>query len=157
MNFQINVSDILSLLALLFSIYSFKKTLDFNKRQNEFIETNDKLNKILIEKEKEEIISKKSADISANFINLGKSNYRLKVFNRGQCAATNVKIEILEGKDLFIASDIISKFPVEILDRQQCVELFTPFCGNSSDKVKIKFIWDDESGNEKFKIVTPIA
>lgn len=156
MNIQINTTDILSFLALLFSIYSFKKTFDFNKRQNEFIETNDKLNKILIEKEKEDIISKKSADISANFTNLGNSSYRLKVFNRGQCAATNVRIEILEGKDLFVESEINSKFPIEILDRQQCIELITPFCTNSSDKAKIKFIWGDESGNEKFKIVTPI-
>jgi len=157
MNFQINVSDIIAFVALLLSGYTIKKTIDFNKRQNEFIETNDKLNKLLIEKENEDSLTKKKADLSANFVNLGKSEYRLKIFNRGYNFAKNVRIEILEGNDLFIENDVNSKFPIEILERQQGVELITPFESGSSSKAKIKLIWDDETGNDRFNIITPIV
>ena len=154
MNFYFSISDILALLALILSAYSFKKIFDFNKKQNEFIETNDKLNKLLIEKEKEDLHAKKSADISANFIKLGRSDYRIKVFNRGQSTARNVRIEILEGKDLFFKDDINSKFPIETLERHQGIELNVPLDNQSPDKAKIKFIWDDETEKDKYNIVT---
>lgn len=157
MNFQFNISDIIAILALFISGYSIIKTVGFNKKQKEFIETNDKLNRLLLEKENEETKAKKSADLSANFLNTG-NNYVLKVFNRGQSAAKNVRIEIIEGSDIFIPHDIEDKFPVEILDRQQSVELYAPFdSATSSRKAKIKIIWDDEVGNDRENIVTPIA
>lgn len=156
MNFQFGISDLLALLALIFSAYSLKKTLDFRKKQNEFIETNDKLNKLLISKEEEDLLTKKSAEVSANFIRLGRSEYRLKVFNKGESLARNVRIEIIEGNDFFFKDDINSKFPLEILERHQSIELITPVNKESPDKARIKFIWDDETGKDKFNIVTPV-
>ena len=154
MNYQFSVSDIAALLALILSAYSFKKTLDFNKKQNEFIETNDKLNKLLIEKEKDDLLAKKSADISANYVKLGRADYRIKVFNKGQSTANNVRIEILEGKDLFFQDEINSKFPIETLERQQGIELIVPLDNQSPDKSKIKFIWDDETGKDRNNTVS---
>lgn len=157
MNFQINVSDILALIAILIAAYSFKKTIDFNKKQNEFVETNDRLNKLLIEREKEELLTKNSADLTANFIKAGSGNYRLIVFNRGQSAAKDVRIEIMEGHDIFITGDINTKFPLEILERQQSVKLIAAVDNQSSNKAKIKLVWNDESGNDKFNIITPVV
>ena len=62
---QVDLGDIVALLALGLSAYSMKKTFDFNKRQNDFIETNNKLNKLLLEKECQDALHQKKADISA--------------------------------------------------------------------------------------------
>lgn len=102
MALHVGASEIISTAALLLAIYSAKNTVDFNKRQKEFIETNDKLNQLLLEKEKQESLVQKQADISANFVNVGKSSYRLKVFNRGKTAAQNVRMEFPSGNEILI-------------------------------------------------------
>ncbi|HEY1731070.1 MAG TPA: hypothetical protein VGG15_04950, partial [Terriglobales bacterium] len=77
------VSAAISLLAFAMSVYSTKKTVEFNKRQQEFIDTNDKLNKMLLQREEQDTLAQKQADLSANFIKISQNNYRLKLFNRG--------------------------------------------------------------------------
>ncbi|SFP58443.1 hypothetical protein SAMN03159463_04513 [Mesorhizobium sp. NFR06] len=155
MGLQIDLGDIVALLALGLSAWSMKKTFDFNKRQNEFIETNERLNQLLIEKESLENESLRKADISANFIAIGKGE-RLKVFNRGRGTARNVRIEILDGEELFMSSDIGRKFPVPILEQHQSVELIVSRHMQSPNRAHIKLVWDDESGTNREKELTPV-
>lgn len=115
MPIQIDTSDILAAIALFLSGYSIKKTNDFNEKQNEFIETNDKLNKLLLEKEIQDASNKNKADISANFINIGSSKRRLKIFNKGIGTARNIRIEFPEGNDLFFENDLSRKLPIPVL------------------------------------------
>jgi Tfp pilus assembly pilus retraction ATPase PilT len=155
MAFSIGLSDFFALSALILSAYSIKKTVDFNKRQKEFIETNDKLNKMLLEKESQDALQQKKADISANFIDIGKNNYRLKVFNKGKSTANNIRIDFPEGNELFIDSDVKRKFPVPILEQHQYVELLTASSLGSPNRITIKLLWDDEYKKDNEKILTP--
>lgn len=151
----LSLSDIVASLALLLSGYSIKKTVDFNKRQKEFIETNDKLNKMLLEKETQDALQQRKADISANFIKIDKNNYRLKVFNKGKNTAKNIRIEFPEGNELLIKSDVNRKFPVPILEQHQSVELIAIIYYGSPNRIKIKLSWDDDYGVDNEKILTP--
>ena len=146
---EIRINDIISLLALILAIYSTKRTFDFNNRQKKLIETTDKLNKLLIEKENEYRRANKSADLTASY----SSNDRVIIFNRGQSAAKNVRIEILSGIDIFIKDDLESKFPIEILDRQQNIEVFAAIHSESSRKANIKLTWDDTNGIDNTKTI----
>jgi hypothetical protein len=155
MPIQIDLGDIVALLALVVSAYSIKKTSDFNKRQNEFIETNDKLNKLLLEKENAELIHKNKADISVNFIKTGKNNHRLKVFNKGNNTAKNIRMEFPDGNSLLYSSDLDTKLPIPILEQHQSIELLAIVGFGSDIRMTVKLIWDDDSGNDNEKILMP--
>jgi hypothetical protein len=155
MPIQIDLGDIVALLALGVSAYSMKKTSDFNKRQNEFIETNDKLNKLLLEKECTELMHKNKADISVNFIKTGKNNHRLKVFNKGNNTARNVRMEFPEGNSILHSSDLDTKLPIPIMEQHQSVELLAIVGFGSDSRMTIKLIWDDDFGSNNEKILMP--
>lgn len=151
----IDFGDIVAFCALCLAAYSTKKTFDFNRRQKEFIETHDALNKLLLRKESNEAINELSADLSANFIKLGSNQHRLKVFNKGKGIAKNVRIEFPEGNDLVLSIDIESKFPVPILEQFQSVELIASVGFGSPSRMAVKLIWDDDEKHDKSKVVTP--
>lgn len=112
---------------------------------------NSKLTKRLLLKEAGVAEAKARADLCANFLKIGKS-HRLKIFNRGNAAARNVRIELLDADDhCFIQSDIDSKFPHESIEPHQSVELMASVHLGSKSKHRISLIWDDEfkSNNEK--------
>ena len=150
---HISVSDIIAFAALSLSLYSTKKTIDFNKRQKEFIETQDKLNLVLLEKERQESIGHRQADISANLVNIGRS-YRVKVFNRGKATARNVRIEFSANDGVLIPGDVDSKFPLQTLEPFQAVELLATIHMGSPSKMDLTFTWNDASGDDRKKIVT---
>ncbi|MEH6595202.1 MAG: hypothetical protein V7736_06600 [Colwellia polaris] len=155
MPIQIDLGDVVALLALGVSAYSMKKTSDFNKRQNEFIETNDKLNKLLLEKESTELTHKNKADVSVNFIKTGKNNHRLKVFNKGNNTARNVRMEFPEGNSMLHSSDLDTKLPIPIMEQHQSVELLAIVGFGSDSRMTIKLIWDDDFDNNNEKILMP--
>ena len=149
-------SDIIAVIALLFSGFALWSTYTFNKRQTSFIENQEKLNNLLLKKEKNEAINDKRADLGANIIKLGNNDYRLKIFNKGKSTARNVQIYFPEGNDILIDSEINEKFPLESLDYQQSVELIA--CISLGIKIKhiIKLCWVDdcEEYNEKHVTLT---
>lgn len=113
---------------------------------------NSQLTKRLLRKEDGEAETRLRADLGANFVKIGRNNYRLKVFNRGSSNARNVRIEFDSGEsDCFIQSDIDSKFPHECLEPHQGVELIAAIHMGSKSKHPLKLMWDDDfkSGNEK--------
>ena len=153
MGFQISAAEIISTAALLLSIYSTKKTVDFNRRQKQFIETNDKLNQLLLQKEQQESLIQKQGDISASFVKIGR-DYRLKVFNKGKTIATNIRVEFPSGNEILIESDLKDKFPMPRLEPFQSVELIAAVHMGSPRRMDIKLIWDDPSGSDRDKVVT---
>ncbi len=126
-------------------------------KTNKFGETTDRLNRLLIEREQAEGITSKQADLSTNIIKLGKSGYRLKIFNRGKGVAHNVKlIDMDKDNTVLIANDIQHKFPVPILEQHQSVELAAAVTHGSGPRIHIKLIWDDETGKNHEKELTPV-
>lgn len=155
MAIEINFGDIVASIALLLSGYATWKTFKFNERQKSLIESQEKLNNLLLEKEEQETESTKKADLGTTFLKIGSSKYKLKVWNKGKSPAKNVRIEFPEGNDVLIDSDIERKFPLETLDRHQSVELIAAVHMGSKSKHVIKLVWDDESGNDNEKITYP--
>ena len=142
-------SAIVALVALIISVISMHKA-------NKFDSTADRLNRMLIEREQAEGIASKKADLSANMIKTGKSDYRLKIFNRGKGTACNVRLIDLAGdSSVLISSDIQRKFPRPILEQHQSVELIAAVTLSASPCGHIKLQWDDETGADHEKELTP--
>ena len=155
MPIKIDLSDIVALLALGLSLYSMRKTFEFNRRQNEFAETANKLNTLLLEKESQDALDQKRADISADFIKVSQNERSLRVFNKGRSLARDVRIEFPEGTGALIPDEVQDKFPIPILEQDQSVELIAAVTFGSSSRMTIKLIWNDESGADNEKTLTP--
>lgn len=144
-------SAIVAFVALIVSAISLHKS-------NKFSATADRLNRLLIEREQADGIASKRADLSANIIKVGKTNYQLKVFNRGKGVARNVRlIDLDQGNSLLIAADIQRKFPVLVMEQHQSVELIAAITLGSRPCVHIKLLWDDETGKDNEKELTPVV
>jgi len=118
-------------------------TIKFNKRQEIFEETTRRLNEILIEKEKKEIILQLKADVSANIYKSSRNNYRMKVFNRGKGDANNVRIFVEDNNQIINQEEINSKFPYSKLAPLQNTELMLYIHMSSPRTLIVKLMWDD--------------
>lgn len=143
-------------LALLLAGISLYKNHRSDKRQDELAATTEQLNRLLIERETQAGQDSKRADLSANLITVGKSNWRLKVFNRGKGTARNVRLIDLQEEGSVLAQNIIrQKFPVPILEQHQWVEVAALQLMAGPARARIKLIWDDETGSDHEKELTP--
>jgi len=141
---------LIALAALIVSLVSLHKT-------NKFGETTDRLNRVLIERQTAESLAERKADVSANLYQRGKNDYRLKVFNKGKGRAKNVRITDLDdnGDSLLMADEIREKFPLPILEQHQSVDLLACVTLGSHLKTHIKLHWDDDTGKDHEKELTP--
>ncbi|HAX91387.1 MAG TPA: hypothetical protein DCY07_04165 [Rhodospirillaceae bacterium] len=155
MSITIDVGNIIAAIALLFSGYATWKTSRFNERQKALIESQEKLNQLLLEKEAKEAASDKKADIGASFIKLGNSKYRLKIWNKGNADARNIRIEFPEGNDIVNQSEVDAKFPLETLDTYQSVELVASVHMQTKGKHTIRLTWSDDFSQQNEKVVYP--
>ena len=150
---SISISDIAAFSALVVAIWSAVQTGRFNRRQNAFAETAERLNQLLIDKEALESQAQRKADVGANFVKIAKSDYRLKVFNRGPVAARNVRLEFLAGGEVMIASELKQKLPIPALERHQTVELIASINMQSPRRAHMRIQWDDDAGTDQHKEV----
>lgn len=155
MSVTINTGDVIAGLAFLMSAYATWRTILFNERQKALIESQEKLNNLLLKKEKNEEVSNMKADLGASFIKLGSNKYRLKLWNKGNATARNVYIEFPDGNDVIMKSDIEEKFPLESLEKYQSVEVNASVCFNTKRKHTINIVWDDSSKKHNEKLVYP--
>lgn len=142
-NITVDSGDIIASLALLFSVYATFKTVQFNNRQQDVIKSQAKLNQLLLDKESAGVEMDRQADLSASFLKLGNSKYRLKVYNKGKAPARQVTISFPEGNEVISESDINSKFPLQLLDVHQSVELIASVHMGTKSKHLVKLEWDD--------------
>lgn len=149
MNFD--AGDVIACLALILSGYATWRTGRFNEKQKSLIEGQKELTNLLLEKEKGDVLDDKKADLGATFVKLGSSKHRLKIWNKGNATARNVKLEFPEGNDVLIQSDIDEKFPLESLEKHQSVELIAAVHMGTRRKHVIRLIWEDDAQeyNEK--------
>lgn len=153
---DMDLGDLAAVVALGLSAYSIWTTNSFNRRQKTFIETNERLTQLLIEKESSESVAQKRADVSADFWKAGKHDWRLKIYNKGQGTARNVRMTVLDDSDLFLDGDIARKLPTPILERHQSVELIAAVDMGSPSRVHIRLEWDDDAGSDWAKELTPV-
>lgn len=149
MELSITFSDGAALFALAVAIWSAVQTGRFNRRQNEFSETAERLNQLLIEREAAEKSGAQKADVSANFVKISKNDYRLKVFNRGPAGARNVRLEMLTGEELVGKRELAQKFPFPSLERQQHVDVLVCMTLGSPRRAHMRLTWDDDAEQDR--------
>ena len=140
--------DVIAGLALVLSVVAMG-------RQKSLIRGQKLLNQRLLEREENEAQADRKADLDAGFIKLGKNNWRLKIHNKGKAAARNVTIVRAEEDDLLIQSDVDSKFPLEVLESMQSVELLAAVVMGSKSKHTIDLRWADDFSDSNEKTVYP--
>jgi len=150
----VSVGDGIAALALLLSGYAAFTTTRFNARQRKLIDGQERLNEILFAREAAEASGAKQAELGAGFVKLG-NNYRLKVWNRGKAPARRVRLEFPEDNECLIPSDVAAKFPLEVLEPQQSVELIAVVGMDTRSKHPMRLRWDDDSGEDHEKMVYP--
>jgi hypothetical protein len=143
-------------LALVLAGVSLYKNHRSDKRQDQLAATTEELNRLLIERETQAGQDSKRADLSANLVNVGKSNWQLRVFNRGKGTARNVRlIDLQEDNSVLSRGHIMHKFPVPIFEQHQYVEVAARRFLNGPLRAHVKLVWDDDSGDNHEKEITP--
>ena len=155
MPLQIDLSNVIAILALLLSCYATWKTFKLNRRQESLVESQKTLNELLVDKSKGEALSKKQADLGVSFIKLGRFQWRLKIWNKGESSARNVRIEIPEGDHIFSESEILEKFSLEKLEKHESVELMAGVALTYKRKHSIKLILSDAYSDKNDKTLYP--
>lgn len=142
--------------ALVASIWTVRVTQGFNRKQLAFEKTAERLNLLLIDKEAAENQAQQRAEIAANPYRFGKSETRLKIFNRGKASAHNVRLVDLEDSGLLMPSEIQRKFPIDSLDVHGSVELHLIRTYQSAHKTRIQVTWDDGAGRDQTKVLSVV-
>ena len=155
MDFTVRLGDIAAFVALLISGYAVWTTTKFNKRQLSLAESQKQLNALLLKQGRSEAFNASKADPDASFIKLGSKGYKLKIWNKGQAAARDVRIDFPDGSDVVFGSEVQEKFPLEALERFQSVELNAAVCIGTKLKHKIRLTWTDDSSDTNEKMVYP--
>lgn len=142
-------SDIIASLALLVTILcqvrSELKSKKSDAEQKVMKDEQDRLRKLLLQKETISAINEMKAELGARLVKVSKNNYRLKIFNRGKIEARNLEIQFPDndGNEYLVMSDVADKFPYEVLHPQHGIEIIASVSFESKSKYRLKLIWDD--------------
>jgi hypothetical protein len=145
-----NTSDVISVVAVAIAFLSIVASVFIYLNQKKYIATQDSLNKLLLQKERNELDSAKEGDVSATVVHLGTNQYKVRVFNKGKGRARNVRIDYPEDHDWGIMDDL---FPLEFLDAGQSVDLILALTLGSMSKIKAVLSWDDENGRRENEVI----
>lgn len=137
---------IISCLALGVSVFTYFKHDKKIKAQEQII--NDyQINKIA--KENEEI---KKASIRGNIIKGDRGKRTLKVYNCGKATARDIRVEGLDIGSLAVMRNDL--FPYELMNPQDYTEVVIWVVKGSPSTIKLKYVWDDDFGqNNEFEQV----
>lgn len=144
----------IALLALIASVYSIITAEIRNKRnsrENKSLQDRqNELTKLLLEKETDNLIVNKKADLGARVIKTG-NHYSVKVFNRGKSTAYDVNMKVEDGCPI-ISSELKDKFPYQLLHPQESIDLLASRClGMQQSKYKLKLHWSDDANQNNTK------
>lgn len=101
-------------------------------------------------------VEAKIADLKAAFVQTGRIQYKLHIWNQGNATARNVRFEYEPSGGIFIASEVNEKFPLDIeaLGDDYPVKLIAARTLGSDLKHPITLTWDDDSGDNHKKQIT---
>ena len=146
---EVSAGDVIALLALAFSLFTFW-------RQRKFDEQNRKLNELLIAREECESDAAKRADLGARFVKHGKNSYTLNIFNRGQGDALNVRMDVLKDDGIIMMSEVERKIPFPKLEPQSAIKILAAPCLGMDTRVAIKLRWSDGAGEQEKELTVDL-
>lgn len=142
-------SLLLSVLALIASVFTYFK------HDKKLKEQERKINEYQLKQIEKEDIESKKATIRGNIIQGFNGKRTLKVYNSGRAAARNVRVEGLDANGLIHRADEL--FPYELMNPQDYTEVTIHLVVGCPSTIKLKYIWDDEYGdNNNFEQVLTI-
>lgn len=150
---DISIGDIIAALALLLAGYATWRSHAFRKNEQDLLDVQRKVNALILDKEQREASEASRAELSATFVSLGTNKHRLKVFNKGKAVAHNVQIDFPDGNEVVIESEIEEKFPMEMMEPGQSVELIAAVHDQMKRKHAIRLRWQDLGGKDQEKVV----
>ena len=133
-------SFIISVIALLFSGFTFLFYDRKLKRQDA------KINEYQLKQFEAAEQDRKKAQIRGNIIKGQKGARIMKIYNSGRASAHNIRIEGLDMDGIAIMNKEI--FPYELMNPQDYTELTFHLFYGCPATLRIKYIWDDESGKD---------
>lgn len=112
------------------------------------------INSYQLKQLQEEEQANKKADIRAEISQNTKGPRTLRIWNNGRAVARNIRVEGLDVEGLIVMNDEI--FPYEIMNPQDDAELKLYLTIGCPQKLTLKLIWDDESGQDNVttKVIT---
>jgi len=148
MSISVEISDIISGLALIVSTVAIILNYQTSQKQKTLIE-------LQTMKEKEEAILKNKANIQARYFKTGLNTTKLKVSNTGLAEARNIRLTFTEDSGVpLIKGDLDSKFPLSSLEPRSGVELLTASGLQTPAKHLIRVEWDDDFQSDNNKVIT---
>lgn len=140
----------ISVIALIVSIFSLRKSLEATQLQKQINEIELKLKAYDLEKIEREKAEQNLSCVEARVISIGKGRYRLKVYNSGNVPTYAVMAKILDAPDIIIIDK--EKQPYDVLEVGKNYELALAVYDCSTLKFKIITEWTDPKGEKKSKI-----
>lgn len=143
-------SDIIASLALIFTVLgqirSEYKSRKSDSEQKVMKDEQNRLRKLLLDKETKSAISEMRAELGARLVKLGKNSYRLKISNRGKVEARNIRLLFPDNdcNDYLSSHDVSEKFPYEILHPQHGIDIIAHISMRSKTKYRILITWEDD-------------
>lgn len=142
-------SLLLSILALIASVFTYFK------HDKKLKEQERKINEYQLKQIEQENLESKKAAIRGNIVKGLKGGRTLKVYNSGRATARNIRVEGLDVNGIFYMRRDI--FPYELMNPQDYTELTMHLTCGCPSTIKLKYIWDDEFGdNNEFEQVLTI-
>lgn len=145
---EVSIGDGIAAAALALSLYTIW-------RQSKQDRQNQRLNALLIKKEEIDNLAALRADISANFVKIGRNDYRFRVYNRGKGTARNVRMEIVVGQEL-LDTDLNHKFPFPLLDTHQSIDMLARVHMGSPRRATVRLAWEDDAGGGEKEITDDV-
>lgn len=133
---------VLAFFALIFSFAKYRIQKKPRKIQ-------EKLDRMDLQNKQEEEIAKRSASVNAKIIAPFIADFKIQVYNNGPAQAKNVDISYQEKHNW----TYMSKFPISILNPEECVEMEIRTGANPKCTVKAILSWTDDAGDKKKDII----
>jgi len=139
------LSDFISLFALVVAAVAVFQTRKFNNSQMMLIARQADLTRMLADKERKGFAESNEAYVSANMYKTGKSNWKIRIYNKGPAVAKNVSVSSYSENGFIQESFLTEKFPMDKMEVGQSVDIHAFVVSGSKDKETIELTWDDQS------------
>lgn len=148
------LSDFSALAALVLSIIAIWQTRSAQKSQEGLTTREIQLVRHQLADYEKAERAEKEANVSARLYKVGKSDWKLRVFNKGPAEARNVDVEVCvpEGS-MFSQEWIAQKLPIKVMEKGENVDITAFVHLGSAYKEEIILKWDDHSENGRRKAV----